>query len=79
MNGVLSHFPEQYLIAASGMAGISSANSIRTRRITKHFYLCGDEVSDIAENTALVLSRVMICAAHQAHTVLRILAGADEV
>lgn len=79
VNGVLSHFPEQYLIAASGMAGISSANSIRTRRITKHFYLCGDEVSDIADNTALVLSRVMICAAHQAHTVLRILAGADEV
>lgn len=71
---VLTAMPEKYLIAASGMAGLGSANRIRTRKITRRFYLCGDEVSDAAEAGSLVSSRVMLCAAHQAHTALRILA-----
>ena len=75
VNGVLEKLPDKYLVAASGMAGISSANSIKTRRITKKFYLCGDEVSDVADNIGLVAPRVMLCAAHQAHMVLRIIAG----
>jgi len=72
---VLSEMPEKYLVAASGMAGVGSANTIRTRRITNRFYLCGDEISDVKDDIGLVSSRVMLCAAHQAHTVLRILAG----
>ncbi len=75
---VLTEMPDKYLVAASGMAGLSSANSIRTRRITSRFYLCGDEISDVADGIGLVSSRVMLCAAHQAHTVLRILAGEFE-
>lgn len=71
---VLSEFPDKYLITASGMAGIGSANNIRTRKITNRFYLCGDEISDVNGGMGLVASRVMLCAAHQAHTVLRILA-----
>lgn len=78
-NCVLENMPDKYLIAASGMAGIGSANSIKTRRITKRFYLCGDAVSDAADNIGLVASRVMLCAAHQAQTVLRILANEFEV
>lgn len=74
VNSVLEKMPERYLIAASGMAGIDSANVVRTRRITDHFYLCGDEVSDVEDNIGLMSSRVMLCAAHQAHMVLRILA-----
>ncbi len=74
VNSVLEKMSEKYLIAASGMAGIDSANVIRTRRITAHFYLCGDEVSDVEDNIGLMSSRVMLCAAHQAHMVLRILA-----
>ena len=70
---VLSKFPDKYLVAASGMAGFSSANDIKTRRVTDKFYLCGDELSDVNDNIGLVSSRVMICAAHQAHMVLRIL------
>lgn len=73
-NTVLEQMPGKYLVAASGMAGLGSANSIKTRRVTSKFYLCGDEVSDVAETGSLVSSRVMLCAAHQAHTVLRILA-----
>lgn len=75
VNGVLEKLHTKYLIAASGMAGLGSANSIQTRRITDRFYLCGDGISDVADNIGLVSPRVMLCAAHQAHMVLRILSG----
>ncbi|MBQ9767222.1 MAG: sulfur carrier protein ThiS adenylyltransferase ThiF [Lachnospiraceae bacterium] len=78
VNGVLEQLPEKFLVAGSGMAGIGSANSIKTRRVTKHFYLCGDGVSDSAETGGLFAARVMVCAAHQAHMVLRLLAGEEE-
>lgn len=78
-NCVLETMPDQFLISASGMAGMGSPNAIGTRRITRRFYLCGDGVSDTADTIGLVSSRVMLCAAHQAHTVLRILAGEYEV
>ena len=76
---VLSELPGKYLVAASGMAGMGTANSIRTRRITGRFYLSGDETSDVAENMGLVSARVALCAAHQAHTVLRVLNKQFEV
>ena len=79
VNHVLEHLPDRYLVAASGMAGMHSPNTIRTRRIAKRFYLCGDEESDVADGIGLVAPRVMLCAAHQAHTVLRILAGKFEI
>lgn len=79
VNTVLERMPEKFLVAASGMAGLGSANSIKTRRITNRFYLCGDEVSDTAGGMGLVASRVMLCAAHQAHMVLRILAEECDV
>lgn len=72
-NLVLERMPEKYLVAASGMAGFGSANTIQTRRISKRFYICGDGTSDVQSEGSLVASRVMLCAAHQAHAVLRIL------
>ena len=78
-NLVLEEMPDKYLVAASGMAGMGSANSIHTRKVTKRFYLCGDEISDVKDGIGLVSSRVMLCAAHQAHTVLRIIAEEYEV
>ena len=77
-NLVLEIMPDKFLVAASGMAGFGSANSIRTRKITSKFYLCGDDDSDVQSEGSLISSRVMLCAAHQAHTVLRILAGEIE-
>lgn len=74
-HAVLEQLPDAYLVAASGMAGFGPPNAIQTRRITPHFYLCGDGVSDVDHGPGLVASRVMLCAAHQAHTVLRILTG----
>ena len=79
VNGVLEQLPYCYLVAASGMAGMNTPNTIRTRKIMKRFYLCGDEVSEAADSIGLVAPRVMLCAAHQAHTVLRILAGEYDV
>ena len=79
VNGVLERLPGCFLVAASGMAGMDTPNTIKTRNIGKRFYLCGDEVSDVAGTIGLVAPRVMLCAAHQAQTVLRILAGEYEV
>ena len=78
-NLVLEKMPDKYIVASSGMAGLESANAIHTRKISKRFYLCGDEVSDAKEGIGLVSSRVMVCAAQQAHTVLRIIAEEYEV
>ena len=79
VNGVLEKLPGCYLVAASGMAGMGTPNAIKTRKIMKRFYLCGDEVSDATDTIGLVAPRVMLCAAQQAQTVLRILAGEFEV
>ena len=78
-NLVLEKMPDKYIVAASGMAGLKSSNAIHTRKVSKRFYLCGDEVSDVKDGIGLVSSRVMLCAAHQAHTVLRIIANEFEV
>ena len=78
-NTILSEMPDKYLVAASGMAGMETANSIKTRRITSRFYLSGDETSEVSDDISLVAPRVALCAAHQAHTVLRILAKQFDV
>lgn len=77
-NFVLENMPDKYLVAASGMAGLESGNAIHTRKISKRFYLCGDEVSDAKDGIGLVSTRVMLCAAHQAHMVLRMIANRFE-
>lgn len=71
---IAEQFPGKYFIAASGMAGCEDSNTIKTRRLTDHFYLCGDGVSDARPGRGLMAPRVAICAGHQANMVLRILA-----
>lgn len=78
VSGVLEHFPEKYLLAGSGLAGLGSANTIQTRRISKRFYLCGDGTSDSSVGLGLVASRVLVCAAHEANMILRLIAGETE-
>lgn len=72
-NCVLTHFPEKYLVGASGMAGYGDSNSIRTRKVLPHYFLCGDEVSDVEHCGGLMAPRVMLCAAHQANQILEII------
>ena len=78
VSGVLEHFPEKYLVAASGLAGLGSANTIQTRRVSQRFYLCGDCTSDSSVGLGLVASRVLVCAAHEANMILRLIAGETE-
>ncbi|MBO7421167.1 MAG: sulfur carrier protein ThiS adenylyltransferase ThiF, partial [Spirochaetaceae bacterium] len=79
VNTVLENMPEKFLVAASGMAGYDSGNLITTRKVTKRFFVCGDGKSDVNDGIGLVSSRVMICAAHEAHAVIRIILDMKEV
>mgnify|MGYP003296351495 CR=1 FL=1 len=79
VNGVIENYPDKYIVAASGMSGLHPCNTIQTKRLGKRLYLCGDGTSDVSEDGTLFAPRVMLCAAHQANTVLRIIAGKFEV
>ncbi|MCR5707746.1 MAG: sulfur carrier protein ThiS adenylyltransferase ThiF [Ruminococcus sp.] len=79
VNTVLEKLPDKFLVSGSGMAGLSSANSIVTRKVTRHFYVCGDEVSDVADGLGLISARVAVCAAHMAHMAIRIIAQEYDV
>lgn len=77
VNTVLERCPETTIIAASGMAGYGSANSIVTKKKMKRLYICGDEKTELSPNTCLIASRVMICAAHQANMAIRLILGEE--
>lgn len=79
VNGVSEHYPKKFMVAASGMSGLHSGNTIQTKRLGKRLYICGDGESDVSSDGTLFAPRVMLCAAHQANTVLRIIAGKFEV
>ena len=77
VNAVLENMPEKFLVAASGMAGYASGNEIATRKVTKRFYVCGDGKSDVNDGIGLIAPRVMLCAAHQALTAIRLILGLE--
>ena len=78
VSGVLAAFPGKPVVAASGMSGLASANAISTKRVAKRLYLCGDGSTDINDGLGLYGARVLVCAAHQATMVLRLIDGAEE-
>ena len=57
------------LVSASGMAGYSDSNRIQTRKITDHFYLCGDGIAQTGPGYGLMAPRVALCAAHEANCI----------
>ena len=73
VNEILEKHPEKYIVASSGMVGMESCNQVQTRKISSHFYICGDETSDIEDGLNLIASRVVVCAGHQAHAILKII------
>lgn len=79
VNGVSERYPEKYIAAASGMSGLHTSNTIQTKKYGKRLYICGDGMSDVSDDGTLFAPRVMLCAAHQANTVLRIIAEKFEV
>ena len=79
VNEATERYPEKYIVAASGMSGLHTGNTIQTKKLGKRLYICGDGSSDVDNDGTLFAPRVMLCAAHQANTVLRIIAGKFEV
>ncbi|MCU6763574.1 Probable adenylyltransferase/sulfurtransferase MoeZ [uncultured Roseburia sp.] len=73
VNGVLELFPEKQLIACSGMAGYSDGNKIRTRKVSRNFYLCGDEEAGVETEGTLFSTRVSICAGHAANQAIELI------
>ncbi|MCM1988178.1 sulfur carrier protein ThiS adenylyltransferase ThiF [Oceanirhabdus seepicola] len=70
---------DKYIVAASGMAGYYSSNTIATQKVRDRFYLSGDLVNAAKEFDGLMAPRVGIVASHEANCVLRILMNELEV
>lgn len=79
VNSLLENCPGLPILSGSGMAGYGSSNTIRTEKVMKNLYLCGDRVSGIESVGTLMAPRVQICAAHEANMALRLLLGITEV
>jgi sulfur carrier protein ThiS adenylyltransferase len=67
------------IVAASGLVGFESSNKIKTKKVFKNLYLCGDSVPPEKEGIGLMAPRVTVCAGHQANMLLRLLLGMEEV
>lgn len=67
------------IFSGSGMAGTGSGNWIRTEKKMNRLFVSGDFVSDVHEQDSLWSTRVQICAAHQAHMIVRTVLGFEEV
>lgn len=73
VNTLLSQCPHMNIVAASGMAGYGPANDIVSKQVMSRLTLCGDGCTDLMEGVPLVAPRVMLCAAHQAQAVIRLI------
>lgn len=78
VSAVMEAFPGRPVVAASGMSGLGSANAITTRRVARRLYVCGDGATDVDDGLGLYGARVLVCAAHQATMVLRLISGIEE-
>ena len=74
---VMERLPNAALIAASGVAGYGSNNSIQTRRLNKRLYLVGDGSSEAAPGNGLMAPRVGIAACQQANQAVRLILGEE--
>jgi len=78
-NALLSLEKPPKIVAASGLAGYSSANDIKTRRSFSNLYVVGDLESAAGDGVGLMPPRVSVSAGHQANMVVRLLLGLEEV
>ena len=60
-------FKNKFLITASGLAGYSSSNLIKTNMLSKNIFICGDNKNEGNEKNGLMAPRVIIAAGHQAN------------
>jgi len=69
---VHNNLPEKTLVAGIGLAGVGMTDSLKVYR-NGNIVVCGDQVTEISENTPLFASRVGIVSNMQANEVLDIL------
>lgn len=67
-----AQFPNIPLVMGNGMAGWGKSNEMKVRQYG-NLYICGDGVSEIADELPPLSPRVGICAAMQANVALEIL------
>jgi len=79
VNTVIHDMPDKYIVAASGLAGFFSNNTIKTKRVGEKFYLVGDNESEAKQHCGLMAPRAALAASHQSNTVLRIILGEYDV
>lgn len=72
-------YPNKALVCGWGLAGYGNSNDIKTQKIAKNFYVCGDLQNEAKVGNGLMAPRVNICAAHQANLILQLLVEANNV
>ena len=72
---LLQSFKNKPIVAASGLAGSGSGETIGVRRMGKNIYVVGDLETGAAPGCGLMAPRVGIAAHMQANVVLRLLLG----
>ena len=79
VNNLLEKLEGVKVVSSSGMAGYESSNLIKTTKVMKNFYLCGDRVTDAYSGIGLMSGRVNICAGHASNMVIRLILGIEEI
>ncbi len=67
------------LVCGSGLSGFLSSNLIKTHKLKKNLYICGDLETGVNETIGVMAPRVLIAANHQANMILRLLLGETEI
>ena len=71
-------FPDKKIVCASGLAGYESSNLIKTKKLGKNIYLCGDGINGASQTMGLMAPRAALCAAHEANIITRLILGQEE-
>lgn len=66
-------FENKFLITASGLAGYYSSNLIKTKRLSRNIFLCGDNNNEGNKKNGLMAPRVIITAGHQANMAVNLI------
>jgi len=74
---VLAKFPNTIVVSGNGMAGYADTNEIKTTKMMRRLYVCGDQKTDVGNGIGLIAPRVAACAAHQANKVLQLIMQND--
>lgn len=74
---VLRSLKDKKLIAASGVSGFLTANSVVTRKLKDNFYMTGDLSTEAGIGCGLMASRVAVAANHEANAAVRLILGEE--